>query len=259
MSNSKSDSDFDAVMFRFNIAVGIFEILGVSTIFMLTGWINTFQGFTWQWRSDPEQEFFYHPFLATIAFVFVHGNANLVYRIFRNYPKFWLKIIHASLQFIAIVFMVCALIAVFDSHNLLTDEKGRPTPYPNLYSQHGWLGITIFIVFSLQWIFGFIAFLYPKANLSLAKEYMPIHVFFGILLFGLLVVQALLGLTEEQFYDVHNFESNTGEAALVNSTGYIIVFFGITGIYLMANPRFRRLPGQNDDGQYKRISGEEQE
>lgn len=71
--------------------------------------------------------------------------AMLVYRVFRNVRKLYVKILHASLHFLAIIFLVVALKAVFDSHNL-----AKPKPHPNLFSVHSWLGLAVVILFGMQ-------------------------------------------------------------------------------------------------------------
>ena len=65
-----------------------------------------------------------------------------MYRIFRNEPKFKLKLAHAAIMILVFILSVIALIAVFDFHNL--------KQIPNMYSLHSWMGILTLILFSFQ-------------------------------------------------------------------------------------------------------------
>lgn len=93
--------------------------------------------------------------------------AILVYRLFRNTQKIIVKIIHAVLLALALICASVGLKAVFDSHNL-----SKP-PDVNLYSLHSWIGLSTVILFGLQWVTGFIFFLFPKLNEDYRRRYMP--------------------------------------------------------------------------------------
>ena len=70
--------------------------------------------------------------------------AMLLYRTQRNVRKRRLKLTHAGMMLFIILLVVIALVAVFDSHNL------APTPIPNMYSLHSWVGLTTVILFCCQ-------------------------------------------------------------------------------------------------------------
>lgn len=55
------------------------------------------------------------------------------------------KIVHAALHSAALLCIVLALVAAFQSHNLKL-----PTPTPNLYSPHSYLGLAVTILAFLQ-------------------------------------------------------------------------------------------------------------
>lgn len=68
----------------------------------------------------------------------------LIYRTQRNARKRRLKLIHGGIMLSVIVLVVIALVAVFDSHNLVKE------PIPNMYSLHSWIGLTSVILFCCQ-------------------------------------------------------------------------------------------------------------
>ena len=55
------------------------------------------------------------------------------------------KVLHAALHSAALLCIVLALVAAFQSHNLK-----RPAPTPNLYSPHSYLGLAVTILAFLQ-------------------------------------------------------------------------------------------------------------
>lgn len=63
------------------------------------------------------------------------------------------------------------------------------------------LEMLIFFYFILmQWVAGFVSFLYPQIAGPMKITYMPIHVFFGLLAFVLAIIAALLGITEKAIF-----------------------------------------------------------
>jgi cytochrome b-561 len=118
----------------------------------------------------------------------------LVYRLLRNEPKKKLKLLHAVMMMTALLLASIGLKAVFDSHNL------AEPPIDNLYTLHSWIGLSAVICFALQWLFGFVSFLFPGVRHSLRASYMPLHVYGGLMIFGLATAAALMGLLEKAIF-----------------------------------------------------------
>ncbi|KAK6061544.1 hypothetical protein COOONC_00794 [Cooperia oncophora] len=74
----------------------------------------------------------------------------LVYRVFRNERKKFSKTLHVCLHSMVLVFMIIALKAVWDSHDLHRDALGQLDPLPNLISLHSWIGLSVVISFCIQ-------------------------------------------------------------------------------------------------------------
>jgi cytochrome b-561 len=131
-----------------------------------------------------------------IYFFLSNLKAILIYRIFPRTKKIIVKIVHAVLQVGVMAFAITALIAAFDSHNK------RDQPIPNMYSLHSWVGLVAVILFSLQWVIGFVSFLFPKLSDGLRAAYLPHHKFWGLAIFTLICAAALMGITEKAFFSL---------------------------------------------------------
>lgn len=70
--------------------------------------------------------------------------AIIVYRLPWTWQcsKLMMKLIHAGLNLLALIFAVISLVAVFDFHNA--------AKIPNMYSLHSWLGLVAVILYCLQ-------------------------------------------------------------------------------------------------------------
>jgi len=230
---------------------GVAQITGFMAVVLMGIWTgHHLGGFAWQ--KNPGLEFNWHPLLMTIGMIYLYGNGILMYRMFRNERKRKLKLLHAGIMVTVFFLTVIALKAVFDSHNLKPcakpSEEGDYCPIPNLYSLHSWMGLITVILFLLQWLAGLITFLFPGLASHLRSSYMPIHVFFGLMIFISACATALLGITEKAIFKLgSNYQERDPSGVVANWIGLLIVVFCAMVVYLVANPRFKRLTRPEDE------------
>jgi cytochrome b-561 len=145
------------------ILISIAELFGLISL-ILVGLFFPENGFypTYNWTTNP---FSYHPLMMTIGLLFCYGNAIILYRTFKQTPKYGVKVLHASFLIISFVFAAIGLAAIVRSKNL----GNRP----HFMTYHSWMGLITLCLFGLQWILGFVSFLIPRLSLDFRKAYMP--------------------------------------------------------------------------------------
>lgn len=206
-------------------------------------WIFHFRG-GFAWQADPEHQFNWHPLLMTISLVVLYGHGILVYRLLRNERKKKLKLLHAAIMISSLLLASIGLKAVFDSHNLAPPPDG---PYPNLYTLHSWMGLATVIFFSLQWLFGFVSFLFPGLRHSLRSSYMPLHVYGGLLIFGMATATSLMGFLEKALFTKASYDPLTPQGILMNSTGLTVAALSMIIFYIATRSHYKRMPLAEDE------------
>ncbi|KAH9196117.1 hypothetical protein AeNC1_001894 [Aphanomyces euteiches] len=135
-------------------------------------------GFSWT-TNDP-RVFNWHPVLMTFGFVLCTSQAILVFET-KPFTHRTNKLIHATCHTLTLVSVIIGTVAVFRFHN---EHNIR-----NLYSLHSWLGISTLVLYAMQYMFGFLVYLYPGVGAKLRLQVLPNHIAFGI---GLV---AIVGMT----------------------------------------------------------------
>nr|KAF6437363.1 cytochrome b561 family member A3 [Molossus molossus] len=220
----------------FHLSVLALSSLGLISILFTIYWMHSWHGgFAW---DGSILMFNCHPVLMVAGMVVVYSAASLVYRL----PQSWVgsklpwKITHASLHLMAFILTVLGLVAVFRYHN----NKN----ITNLYSLHSWLGITTVFLFACQWFLGFTVFLLPWASVWLRSLLKPLHVFFGASILSLAIASVISGINEKLFFSLKNatkpYSSLPGEAVFANSTGMLVVIFGLLVLYVLQASSWKR-------------------
>ena len=98
--------------------------------------------------NDTSPVFNWHPLVMVLAFPVLMGEALLAYRdpaptgIVSRPAK---KVYHVSLQIAALTLALLGFVAALRSHTLK-----RPTPIPNFYSPHSFLGLAVLLLLLVQ-------------------------------------------------------------------------------------------------------------
>jgi len=219
----------------FTIGTLLSQVLGLGAVVLTAIWMSQYNGFAW----TVDKVFNFHPLFMVIGFVFMYGDAILVYRVFRNNRKLTVKIMHVCMHVLALIFTVLGLKAAFDSHNL------RNPPLPNLFSLHSWVGLTAVVLFALQWVMGFVSFFFPKLPDEARAIYLRLHTTWGVVIFVLGVAAALMGIQEKSGFGKYN--QLAGREVLGNFVGLALLAFGVCVVLLVTKREFRRVEQYNEE------------
>lgn len=237
MDRLADESEIQWMPLLYGVAAGLSSLIVVQMLV----WIFHYRG-GFAWQDVPALQFNWHPLLMVISLIILYGHGILVYRLLRNERKRRLKLLHAAIMISALLLASIGLKAVFDSHNLAIDG-----PYPNLYTLHSWLGLATVIFFALQWLFGFVSFLFPGIRHSLRSAYMPLHIYGGLLIFGMATATALMGFLEKALFTKESYDPLTPQGILMNSTGLTVAALSMVIFYITTRWQYKRMPLPEDE------------
>jgi len=218
---------------RYKVLYSIATFCGVVAITLIFVWMAHYKnGFSWS--NDRSLQFNWHPVLMTFGLVFLYGQSMLIYRTGRFRTKYSLKLAHAIIHMVAFICCVIGLVAVFQNHNY------APTPRPNLYTSHSWIGLSCVILFGIQWAAGFLIYLLPWATMDIRKMTMPIHVATGTCLFVGSIIAAFMGIAEKAAWSIDKYDTLPSEAVLVNFASIAMCLYGVLTLYLVSTADYKR-------------------
>ncbi|KAF1761189.1 hypothetical protein GCK72_009443 [Caenorhabditis remanei] len=234
----------------FNIILVMSQVFGGLAVLLVTIWMSKFEsGFAWS--EDPDKEFNYHPTFMVMGMVFLFGESILVYRVFRNERKKFSKTLHVILHSVVLVFMLTALKAVFDYHNLHKDASGNPAPIVNMVSLHSWIGLSVVILFCTQYAIGFITYFFPGMPIPIRQLVMPFHQMFGVLIFIFVSITVAMGISERAAWK-HTCWTKDGQMcaqqAISSFVGVFTFLYTVCVLLLVLNPRWKRQPLPEEEG-----------
>lgn len=214
------------------------QILLFGALGLVLYWVIEYRG-GFAWRETPEKEFNYHPVLMVGGFIFLMGEAMLVYRTCRCCRRIYNKLWHTLLHLLAMPAIAIGIVAVFDA------REHAPTRVEHLYSFHSWMGIGTVGLFCLQFLVGFFSFLVllccDASTASFRAALHPIHVHFGIATFVMACATTLTGLTEKVLYTYYyDYSQRPIESWVVNALAMTVVAIGLVMTFIVRYPRFQR-------------------
>ncbi|XP_044487878.1 probable ascorbate-specific transmembrane electron transporter 1 [Mangifera indica] len=166
-----------------------------------------------------------HPLFMIIGFILIGGEAMMAYKTIPA-TKIAQKTVHLLLNLVALLAGIVGIYAVFKYHH----ESG----IPDLYSLHSWLGIGTICLFGLQWLLGFLSFVFPGAEMSRRASFLPWHRFFGPVFFLMAVCTAEAGLVQRLLL-LRIFQGQ--EALIVNFIGILLILYTVSVGLTVVLPR----------------------
>ncbi|XP_057842265.2 probable ascorbate-specific transmembrane electron transporter 2 [Cryptomeria japonica] len=218
---------------RFGITAGpvilLVQVFGVTACILVLYWVLHYGGGL-AFHSEKKQRIFnLHPVFMFVGFIFLASQGILSYKIV-PVKKDSQKLVHLILLGLAIILGAIGIYAVFKFHN--------ESHIKDMYSLHSWLGISVISLFGLQWVVGFIAFLYPGASKNRRGRIVPWHLFFGVFLYAMAIATVETGILEKlTFEEIKGLNRFSSEAMLVNSTAIIILIFAMLVVLSTILPR----------------------
>lgn len=170
------------------------------------------------------QQFSWHPVLMIVALVLVYGNGMLIFRLLRCQPKPRVKLVHASLNGLALILSIVALFAAF-SFDIKNDA-------PTLNSLHSWIGLGTVILFATNMLVGAVFFLLPQAPGRLRATVLPLHAYAGQATLLLMVASVVSGIKKEKMLSL--------EACIINAVAISVILSGLIAGYAVTRPEYQR-------------------
>jgi len=229
-----------ASRFFFGILFTISELFLFGSVILFVYWIIQHdEGFAWS-NNRPKQMNL-HAVLMLIGFIFLNGQAMLVYKSFQCCKKIYNKIMHCILFVCSISAITIGIVAAIQGqHNV---PKGAAPKH--FYSLHSWIGLTACGLFALQFIVGFVSFLVllccDKATQGYRAKLLPTHVTFGIVIYHLAIAACLTGILQTARYRLSGKDGKPSYRELIeptiviNAVGVCLIGLAIIIPYIIRN------------------------
>ena len=225
-SNMRGDS-IDRLTGLQNRAIVLSHLFALISMVMVASWIGELGGLSWK-EGASKQVFNWHSLMIVTSFCFMTV-AALSFR-YRFGSRRGQKIVHGMSWSVAMICAIVALVAVFKSHN--DSVSGL---IANMYSLHSWIGMTLIIMFILQFLFGAYAFVLPGMSPKTKSTVLLLHKYIGPFLYNMMAFTMLLGIQEKEGFIGCSYTVDTPDLFPIQHFGKIPVICRIShtlGIFL---------------------------
>ncbi|KAL3830697.1 hypothetical protein ACJIZ3_019499 [Penstemon smallii] len=193
------------------------HLFGVIAIIFMLVWLLHYRGGIDLDSDHANRIFNVHPFLMFFGFIFLVGEAMMVYKTVGAERKVQ-KYVHMFIHLLALCLGIVGIHSAFKFH-----EKSH---IPNLRTLHSWIGIGTFSLFCLQWLLGLSLFIFGGSSIETRARAAPWHVVGGRALFFMAICAALTGLMQRA--TLLQPMMNKNESGLINFLGLAILLFGVS-------------------------------
>mmetsp|Transcript_39754 Transcript_39754/g.96012 ORF Transcript_39754/g.96012 Transcript_39754/m.96012 type:complete len:330 (+) Transcript_39754:101-1090(+) len=177
------------------------HVLAIVLVVLVAQWVHQLGGLSWK-AGQAKLIFNWHPLLMILAFCFMTVS-SLSFRyhqfgLLQQHRRSTAKLLHGIGWFIAVACMSMGVVAAFFSHN------DRASGFiANLYSLHSWVGITVLLLYLVQFLVGVGAFALPLGGINSISavtkaKILQVHTFFGPILYLSIMLTILLGIQEKE-------------------------------------------------------------
>ncbi|XP_065839652.1 transmembrane ascorbate-dependent reductase CYB561-like [Oscarella lobularis] len=211
----------------------LYELASALPTVLIVYWTWSYRGgLAW---NGSEQHFNWHPVLMVTGLIYFTSQSLLAFRLLPC-SKATKKALHVLLHLCSGTCAVIGLVAVLEFH--------RRNGHSDFHSLHSWCGLITLALFTLQFLLGFCAFLFPGFRMERRTSFRPIHSVLGLGVFSLAIVTSLIGINEKiQFINLasHEDEEMSLENVLANSVGLIILFIFCLVFAILSRKRYKAL------------------
>ncbi|XP_047309885.1 probable ascorbate-specific transmembrane electron transporter 1 [Impatiens glandulifera] len=193
------------------------QLLIISVTVLVLIWVLHFrEGIAFN-SQNKFKIFNLHPLFMAVGFLLIAGEAIMTYKILPAGNRKLQKGGHLLLHLIALICGILGIYVVFKFNN---ETSGK-----HLYTFHSWIGLSSVALFGFQWILGFFSFWWPRAEMGARARLAPWHVFFGIVIFLIVVLSVETGLVE--IFTILVL-TRSQEALIVNFIGVLVLLFAVS-------------------------------